>query len=207
VPPTALTNRQKQRSQLSTRRLLQAAGELIVEGGYEAMTLAAVGERAGYSRGLVTTRFGSKDQLLNALVERIIGEWSLSNVLPRTKGRSGREAVMILFDAIATQVEREPGAIQVLYALMFEALGPVPDLRTRFVELHSTMRTDLARLIRRGVRDGSIRKGTSPADEAALMVSAIRGIAYQWLLEPEGFDPVPALRYLATTTEARFTPA
>jgi len=47
--------------------LLDAAADLIAEGGYEAMTLAAVGERAGYSRGLVTARFGSKDQLLEAL--------------------------------------------------------------------------------------------------------------------------------------------
>jgi len=37
------------------------------------MTLAAVGERAGYSRGLATARFGSKDELLRALVERIVG--------------------------------------------------------------------------------------------------------------------------------------
>ena len=50
------TNRHKERSELSTRRLLDAAGELIVEGGYEAMTLAAVGERAGYSRGLPAHR-------------------------------------------------------------------------------------------------------------------------------------------------------
>jgi AcrR family transcriptional regulator len=206
VQTGAPTNRHEERSQLSTRRLLDAAGELIVEGGYEAMTLAAVGERAGYSRGLVTARFGSKDQLLKALVDRITGVWSHRNVLPRTEGRSGREAIVILVDAIATQAQRDPGAIRVLYALMFEALGPVPELRTTFVEIHTAMRADLARLVRRGVRDGSILKGTPPAGEAALIVSSLRGIAYQWLLDGEGFDPVPALRYLATTTDARLAP-
>ena len=136
----APTNRHQERSELSTRRLLEAAGDLIVEGGYEAMTLAAVGERAGYSRGLVTARFGSKDQLLTALVERIIDRWNHRNVLPRTEGGSGRQAIVILLDAITEQVERDPTDVRVLYALMFEALRPIPELRSTFVEFHATMR-------------------------------------------------------------------
>jgi AcrR family transcriptional regulator len=43
---------------VSTRRLIQAAAELLTERGYERTTLAAIGERAGYSAGLVTGRFG-----------------------------------------------------------------------------------------------------------------------------------------------------
>ena len=61
-------SRQRERSERSTRALLDAAGEVIAEVGYGNMTLAAVGERAGYSRGLVTARFGSKEKLL--------GRWS-----------------------------------------------------------------------------------------------------------------------------------
>jgi AcrR family transcriptional regulator len=201
--PASPTNRHKERSELSTRRLLDAAGELIVEGGYQSMTLVAVGERAGYSRGLVTARFGSKDQLLTALVERIIDRWNHRHVLPRTEGSSGREAIVILLDAITGQIERDPRAVRVLYALMFEALGPVPELRSTFVEFHDTMRADLARLIRKGLRDGSVRPGTSPTREAALIVAGLRGVAYQWRLDPDGFDPRPVLRHLTATTDER----
>jgi AcrR family transcriptional regulator len=197
------TNRQKERSDLSTNRMLAAAGELIVAGGYEAMTLAAVGERAGYSRGLATARFGSKDELLKALVERIVGRWSHRNVLPRTKGASGRDAIRIVLDAIATQADRDPSALRVLYALMFEAVGPVAELRSTFVELHADMRADFARFVRRGLRDGSVRDGMSPDIEAAVIVAGIRGIGYQWLLDPNGLDPVVALRYLSRITDER----
>jgi AcrR family transcriptional regulator len=186
--------------------LLAAAGDLIVEGGFRAMTLAAVGERAGYSRGLVTARFGSKDQLLQALVERIVGQWSHRNVVPRTKGASGRDGVGIILEAIATQAERDPSALRVLYALMFEAVGPAVDLRPTFVQLHADMRNDFARLIRRGLRDGSVRPGISADSEAAVIVAGIRGIGYQWVLDPEGFEPVPALRYLARLTDERLRP-
>lgn len=199
-------NRQKERSELSTNRLLAAAGELIVEGGYQAMTLAAVGERAGYSRGLVTARFGSKDQLLQALVERIVGRWSHRNVIPQAKGANGREAVRIVLDAIASQAERDPSALRVLYGLMFEAIGPVAELRTTFVQMHADMRTDFARFVRRGLRDGSIRTGLSPANEAALVVGGIRGVAYQWMLDPEDFPVVPALRYVTRVTDYRLRP-
>ncbi|MGH9115916.1 MAG: TetR/AcrR family transcriptional regulator [Acidimicrobiales bacterium] len=198
--------RQRERSALSTARLLDAAGELVAEGGYAAMTLAAVGERAGYSRGLVTARFGSKDKLLEALVGRIVDGWSHRNVLPRTEGRSGRDGVVVLLDAIRAQAERDQRSLRVLYALMHEALGSQSELRDQFVQFHRSMRADLVRLVRRGLRDGSIRQGTPATQEAALIVAGLRGIAYQWALDPAAFDPLPALTYLVATTQERLRP-
>ena len=203
VTATAAPSRQVERAERSTNRLLDAAAELITEGGYASMTLAAVGERAGYSRGLVTARFGAKDKLLEALVERIVTRWSHRNVLPRTKGRSGLDAVLILVDAIRAQAERDPRALRTLYALMFEALGPNPDLRHRFVEFHRGMRADVRQMLRRGRKDGSIRKDIVVDAEAGFIVAGLRGIAYQWVLDEDGFDPVRALKHMVAVTDAR----
>jgi AcrR family transcriptional regulator len=198
-----VTVSQRERSEKSTRALLDAAGEVIAEVGYENMTLAAVGERAGYSRGLVTARFGSKENLLRALVERMTAGWTHRNVLPRTAGRPGLDGVVTLLDAIRAQAQADPRALRVLYALMFEALGPNADLRKHFVEFHRTMRADIAKLVRRGLRDGSIRAGLDPVAEAVLIVGGLRGVAYQWALDPDAFDPVGALAYLTRVTEDR----
>jgi AcrR family transcriptional regulator len=203
---TAVVNRQRERSERSTRALLDAAGEVIAEVGYGNMTLAAVGERAGYSRGLVTARFGSKAKLLAALVERMTTGWTHRNVLPRTAGRTGREAVVTLLDAIRAQMQADPRAIRVLYALMFEALGPNPDLRAHFIEFHHVFRNDIARMLRRGVRDGSIRGDVDPAAESVCIVGGLRGVAYQWALDPDAFDPIAALAYLTRVTEIRLSP-
>lgn len=200
---TSLVNRQQERSERSTRALLDAAGEVIAELGYENMTLAAVGHRAGYSRGLVTARFGSKANLLAALVERMTTGWTHRNVLPRTAGRSGLEAVVTLLDAIRAQMQADRRALRVLYALMFEALGPNADLRAHFVEFHHTMRADIARMLRKGVRDGSVRPDVDPAAEAVCIVGGLRGVAYQWALDTDAFDPVAALAYLTRVTEFR----
>jgi AcrR family transcriptional regulator len=192
-----------ERSNLSTRRLLDAAGELISEGGYAAMTLAAVGQRAGYSRGLVSARFGSKRELVEALVERITTVWNVRNVQPHTVGRSGLDGLLLNLDAIRVQAERDPGALRTLYALQFEALGQVPELRAHFVEFHRTMRADMAGFVRRGLRDGSVVAGTSPKAEGAAVVGALRGIGYQWLLDPDDVDPSALLRHLVVSTDRR----
>ena len=205
VTAAAPPGRQQERNQRSTNALLDAGAELIAEGGFSSLTLAAIGERAGYSRGLVTARFGSKDGLVDELIKRIVGRWSHRNVLPRTQGKSGREAMLVMLDAIRAQAERDPRALRVLYALMFEALGPDVSLRTRFAKFHEDMRADFAGFVRRGKRDGSIARKVDPAAEATLVISGLRGIGYQWLLDPDHFDPVPALAYLHSTTATRLS--
>ena len=204
---TDAPNGHEVRSQLSTLRMLDAAGELIAEGGYNTMTLASIGERAGYSRGLATMRFGSKAKLLDALVDRIVNRWNDQVVGPRTEGRPGRDGVVVLLRSIRDQFANDPSSIGVLYALMFEALGPNEDLRARFVDFHRQMRTRLAKTIRRGRADGSIADTVDPDREAELIVATLRGVGYQWRLDPEDFDPVPALDHAIATVEARLSPS
>ncbi len=198
-------NKQQQRTERSTNALLEAASDLIVEGGFAALTFAAIGERAGYSRGMVTARFGNKDGLIDALIDRIVTTWSHRNVMPHTKGRSGLDGAMTLLDAIIAQAVKNPRGLRVLYSLMFEAVGSDEDMVLRFAKFHEVMRADFAGYVRRGQRDGSIRKSPSPDREAELFVAGLRGIGFQWLLDPGSFDPVKALTYLRSTTHDRLT--
>src|SRR5690348_14480384 len=59
---------QQQRRAETERRVLDAAVALIAERGSRAVTLAEVGQAAGYSRGIVHAHFGSREQLLAAVV-------------------------------------------------------------------------------------------------------------------------------------------
>ncbi len=205
-PEGRAPNKQQLRTERSTNALIQAASELVVEGGFAALTFAAIGERAGYSRGLVTARFGSKDGLIEAMIERIVTNWGHKRVFPVTKGRPGLEGVLTILAAIRDQAARDPSQLLVLYSLMFEATSD-DGLRRRFAELHEAMRGDYLYFIRKGLRDGSIAKGVSPAKEAALIVAGQRGIAYQWLIDLDGFDPVGPFGYLHDTTRDRLSRA
>jgi AcrR family transcriptional regulator len=196
-------NGHKTRSEKSTRLLIQAAGQLIAEQGYAGVTLATVGKRAGYSRGLATARFGSKAGLLDALVDHIVTRWNFTRVAPRTEGKSGLAGLVIMLESIRDAYVKSPESLSVLYALIFEGLGPAIELRERLATLHANERRNLAGVISRGIKDGSIDPRLDPDLEAQLILATLRGIGYEWRLDPESFDPVSCLDHLITTTRKR----
>jgi AcrR family transcriptional regulator len=193
------------RSQESTRRLLDAAAELVAEGGSGAATLAAIGERAGYSRGLVSSRFGSKENLMWALVQRATGTWFDRLLEPRGEGR-GLDELLALVRLIGDHAAADPLTLRVLERLIFEASGPTHELHERFVASQATMERSFCELVRRGVEDGSIRPDVDAALEAELLVAALRGISYQWFLYPGEVDVVRLHDGLATQLAERLAP-
>ena len=62
---------QAERRAESEHRLLDAAAQIIATEGYLAATLERVGERAGFSRGLASRKYGSKDGLIEAVIWRV----------------------------------------------------------------------------------------------------------------------------------------
>jgi AcrR family transcriptional regulator len=86
---------QQERVEESTRRLLEAGAELIAEGGYDAASAAEIGRRAGYSRSMVKARFGSKEQLVDAVI-RSAYEGPLTEPLPESA--TGIERVLARID-------------------------------------------------------------------------------------------------------------
>lgn len=72
TPRSRLKGRtQEERRTESERRMLEAALELVAEKGPHRVTLAEIGERAHYSRGLPAQHFGSKAALLAQLAKFI----------------------------------------------------------------------------------------------------------------------------------------
>jgi len=178
---------QPERVAESDARMLAAALKLIGERGYKGTSLAAIGEAAGYSRGLVHERFGSKAGLLWKLVKNMLRVWNHESRARGHSGHSGIEGLCDLLDNHRRAVAEDRG-IRTFYALMFEALGPTPDLLPEFRDLHRTFRSDIERIVRAGIDAGTIRADVDPKAQAVLLMAAQRGIAFQWLLDPEGFS-------------------
>ncbi|KAA0080284.1 TetR/AcrR family transcriptional regulator [Mycolicibacterium sp. P9-64] len=59
---------QRERVEESSRRLAEAAIELIAEKGFSNTTAQEIGIRAGYSRAMVRERFGSKEADANSVL-------------------------------------------------------------------------------------------------------------------------------------------
>ncbi len=63
--------RQQERSETSRRAIVDAALQIIGEGGYQALTTTRIEELAGVSRGLVGYHFHSKQGLTEAVIRQV----------------------------------------------------------------------------------------------------------------------------------------
>jgi AcrR family transcriptional regulator len=179
---------QAERSATANRRMIRAAIRLIARQGYTRTTLAQVGTEAGYTGGLVSHHFGSKEGLLRALVERAASRFYQDQLLAATRDRSGLDALCASMDTYLDELMVRPEHMRALYVLMGEALGPVSEINEVFAELNHGFRKSAVAWIREGMRAGEIRSDLDPDAEAALFVGMLRGVATQWMAEPRCFD-------------------
>jgi AcrR family transcriptional regulator len=187
---------QAERVAASDRALVDAAIDLIAERGYERTTLALIGEKAGYSRGLVTQRFGNKEKLLWAVIRQILDQWSTHSFSERVD-KVGVPALQAILSAYLDACDKAPQRIRAYYALLREADGPVPAVRETIKKLHATERKQIAALI----RAGAVRADVDPDAEATAFLGVMRGVTMQWLLDPKGVDLVGTLTQYGVSLE------
>ncbi|QQS14335.1 MAG: TetR/AcrR family transcriptional regulator [Rhodospirillales bacterium] len=165
----------------SDRRMLRAATRLFARQGVAGTSLAEVGVAAGYSRGLPVERFGSKRGLIEALLDSMAA-WFETRVAASPGGRRGVAAVIERIDAHVDGARRSPLATAALYAVYVESLGAAPALRPRVNALIDKWRADLAARLREGQRDGEIRDDIDCAQQAAIILGALRGLVIEHLM-------------------------
>lgn len=201
VPPARRS--QSDRRLQSESELLRAAAELIVERGMAAATFENIGARAGYSRGLATQKFGSKQGLIEALIAqlqtRLLGLLAARDL----DSASGLEAVLGFVDIYLRNLQ-EDAETRAYFVLMAGAVAEVSDLRAPFAAAHKDVELRLGALFLRGQADGSVRAGLN-ADAAALMVGALLlGLSTQMLIDP-GLDLEPIRETSLMTLRVSFS--
>jgi AcrR family transcriptional regulator len=179
---------QAERADTSSRGLLGAALDLIAERGFRATSLQAIGERAGYSRGLASHRFGSKEGLLKELVTRMLDRWGADVRDPAVGDRVGAEALQSVAHVHREAIEQSPQAVRALYMLMFESLIDMPDVKVTLGQLDRRLRAGAENRIRSGIEKGTVRADVDVGAQATLFLAVLRGITLQWLVEPEAID-------------------
>jgi AcrR family transcriptional regulator len=162
---------QAERSAETKRRVLDAATSLVAAHGSRAASLAAVGEAAGYSRGIVTHHFGTKARLLEELI-RYTQQFDVPTDAPTGLGRL-RQFVEAYLGGMH---ERSPRS-EAFLKLWTESAGAEPSLAPLFVERDAAFREVLAQHVSDGVRDGSIGREVDPHIAAVAIIGLLRGTA------------------------------
>jgi AcrR family transcriptional regulator len=178
---------QAERTALSEKAMIDAAIDLILEHGTEKTTLQAIGEKAGYSRGLATYRYGSKAGLFDEVCKAISRRW-LDYLRDGVGPKSGIDAMCAALDAFFRFVSDSPRDARVLQILYCGAAGPKSEYRDTSVNIHRRQRDDVVAWVRAGIRDGSIRADADADSIAAQYIAYISGMTYLWLIDPASVD-------------------
>ena len=175
---------QAQRTATSDKAMLAAAVELLLERGTDKTTLQAIGERAGYSRGLATYRFGSKAGLFDEVCKSIARRW-ISYLQSEVGDKVGIEAMSAAADAYFRFVTDSPREAKALHTLFCDAASSQSEFRRTAVEVYQRQQQDVAAWVSAGIAAGTVRKDADPASEGARYVAYIAGITYLWIINPK----------------------
>lgn len=179
--------RQKERREDSDSRLMQAAIAVISRKGSSGTTMAEVGLTAGYSRGLPGERYGSK---LNMLIAVIIHLRHLfkAKVEAELGGLKGLEALEARLQAHVAWARENPVALKTLYFLMMESMTVSPELRHEVMALEAYYRDGIVTHLREAIEAGEISSRVDPERYGVLILGTTRGVIQQMMVSPQKID-------------------
>jgi len=177
---------QAERTARAEAGMIEAAIELLNTVGIQGTTLVAIGEKAGYSRGLVTHHFGSKAGLFRAVLKRITANWT-DDLVDSLQGRTGIDAFTSAIDAHLAHVLRHPEYIRAQNILWGAALDPSSEFKPNVAEFMRIQRESVAAWVRGGQEKGEILPEINPKRIAEQYYGGLIGINSQWLVSPD-FD-------------------
>lgn len=183
APPQQQRRSQAQRREAACAALVAAAGDLIVATGVPSLTLMAVGERAGYSRGIVTHHFGSKRALVDAVARQAQDGLTaeLAGLPP------GLERLLRLVEEHLAPLAGA-GDRWAAFLLLWAAAPTSPDLADVMRERDDHVRGHVVEDLTAGQADGTIHAELDPTVTAVALVADLRGTGLQRLLTPSAAD-------------------
>lgn len=165
------------------QRLVAAAAELVGEVGPSKVTLASVGERAGYSRGLATHHFGSKGALIQRLVEAVTHQFrdAMFSQYTVDDPLSELRALISIYFEVVTDLQPVNRARLVLWA--DAVANPDEDTRARMVAADREFRQEIEKRIESVLAAGRLADTVDPHGLATVVIAMLRGVALQSLID------------------------
>jgi AcrR family transcriptional regulator len=178
---------EKRRSQAdrrgeSDRRMMRAAAKLIARNGVAGTSLAEVGLAAGYSRGLPVERYGTKVELVRALLAAT-ESWFGDHLARTLGGRTGLAAIEWRVDAHLASVDRSNSATAALHAIYTASQSVMPELKKPVAAFTNRWCGELVAHMREGQKAGEIRDDLDCNAEARFLLAAMRGLMMQYLMD------------------------
>ena len=177
--------------------LLAAARRVFLARGYYAATLDQIADEAGFSKGVVYSRFASKADMFLALLEDRIAERAGQNAqLAEDLAGTGNFAAVI---DLAERAERGSPGWRLLVTEFRIHAARDPELNRRYAALHARTVDGVAQVLAAVSKEGAEGLPFPPRQLAELMLTIETGRALEQIanLDALGGPDLPVLHRLA----------
>lgn len=157
-------------AQARRRGTLDAAAALLAEGGYDALTIRAVAQRAGTSTGLIYQYFADKhDIFVELLNESQVESATFVSGLPRTDG------VAALLEAVIPESARQWSQVGRMVAAWRETVGSQSSDRASVREVRRTA-VEYNAALERAVSEAAAAEGRTLVSAPAMLPFVLSGL-------------------------------
>jgi len=176
-------------------QILSAAHDVAARRGLADLTIRRVAARASISSGLVLFHFKSKDQLLAALLDRLLETTTVLHVGPEIAAIAAPlDRLVALLRQEMDRLTREPRRTRVFFEFWMAGLKS-PGVRAKMRRELARYRAAFRPMAEEALAASPERfPGMTPEGLAAVSVGFIKGCAVQQMIDPAGFD---AAQFLA----------
>ncbi|MCJ1688368.1 TetR/AcrR family transcriptional regulator [Rathayibacter sp. VKM Ac-2927] len=176
------------------RQILDAAFRVFGRRGYGTASLREIAEEVGVTSAGILRHFGSKEELLLAVLDRFDDESELN----RARRSSVRGlAYFALLPGLMERHREHPGLIELLLTICTEASDPAHPARDWVVRRYNRIVQEAVSALHEALEDSEIAPLTQAQceGEARLLFAVMDGLELQWLADPtldlgELFRPV-----------------
>ncbi|WP_338468290.1 TetR/AcrR family transcriptional regulator [Novosphingobium sp. ZN18A2] len=180
---------QRERSEESENRLLAAAAEILAREGYAAATLERVGERAGFSRGLASRKYGSKDGLIEAVIARVSSHVHRQIDIAVAGAGSPLEQLLATIDRFADLVVTDT-SVRAYFVLFSAMIANALETREAFQAVEERYAERLVSMIEAGRAAGEIDSALDPRTTAYVLGCLQAGLAIEAAMgSASGMEP------------------
>lgn len=170
----------KNRAKTRKERIMDAALRIFAEKSFQEATIAEISKEAGVSEATIYEYFGTKEDLLFAIPEKISTDTNneTAGVLPFIKDVEGRIRAL-MFSYIRLYVENPHYSALVLLQLM-------SNKRFRQTAAHAAIRLSAHRVIdaiREGIAHGTFRQDVDPYLVRSMLMGTIEHVFIQWHMQ------------------------
>lgn len=160
--------------------------EIIRHEGVAKLTTRSLSKAVGIAQPTLFLHFGNKSHILVALVDTIQERLQKEMAGLALVQMTALERMKAVIRAHLSFIQQQPGIPRLLFSEELQSGDPV--FRERMNELVMFFLNFVAGLISAAQAQGEIRPDIVPQQNACILIAAVQGLAFRWILSDNRFE-------------------